>query len=323
MEKFQDDSIIVYRISVRELPAKLHFFLYPLVVFELLKIEREVKPDIIHAHVFTAGILSIILGKLRKKPVMLTEHMKFQKRFEKRLSDKLRVFLGKVVLSSADAVVVPSNFFKRYLLNLGVSNKIFVIPNAVNTESFRRGNNAGHKTRGIFVGWLDPIKGVDKLLKAVKNLRPDLNDFHLLLVGGGSRFSYYKKLSEDYGLSDVVEFLGSKKREEVSKILPETDFLILPSLWEVFGVVVIEAMACGKPVIVSDKGQKEIVVRKTGIVVDVTDEKAFEQAIEWMIDNHRKFPSSFIRKYVKNKFSFPNIGRRYFELYQRVVFGEL
>ncbi len=324
VKKFRDNGILVYRISVKKLPVKLHVFLYPVVIFSLLKIERAVKPDIIHAHVFTAGVFSVLIGKLRKKPVLLTEHMKFQKKFKKGLLDRFREFLGKIVLSNADAVAVPSNFFKKYLTNLGVSNRIFVIPNAVNTEVFRKKDDERKDgTKGIFVGWLDPIKGIDKLLEAVKNLPSNPGGFSLLLVGGGPLVDYYKKLSEKYGLTDRVHFLGSKRRDEISKLLQESDFLILPSLWEVFGVVVIEAMACGKPVIVSDKGQREIVVRKTGIVVDVNDGKSLMEAIKWMIENHRKFPSNFIRNYVVRKFSFSKIGRMYSDLYRKVLSGEV
>ncbi len=322
LEKFRDDGIIVYRITIKELPVKLHVLLYPLILRNLIKIVDEIKPDVLHSHVYTSGIYSIVLGRIRKIPVILTEHMKFQKTINKRFTDKIRKFAAVIILNSAQLVTVSSKFFKDYLRSVGVNNRIEIIQSPVNVDRFNPAegtSSTSDKVKMLFVGWIDPIKGVDILLNSVKNLSSERDDFQLTLVGGGPNLDRYKELCKRKGLDGFVEFTGFKERNDVVRIMQNSDFLILPSLWEVFSMVVVEAMACGKPVVVSNKGQREIVTKKTGVVFDPDEGGSLELALNWMIDNVKKFSARHIRKYVVKKYSHRALGKRFVKLYEEVV----
>ncbi len=321
VSKYAEDGLSVYRISVRHLPLKFHVFLFIAVIGHLLKIEKEVQPDIIHANVYHAGIFSIILGRLRGIPVVLTEHMVFRKGSEGSPLDAVRQFFGRFALNRAHLVTSPSVFFKRHLRGAGISSEIKVVPNAVDTSLFRPVPRRGADTdrvKMLYVGWIDSIKGIDRLLVAIEELLKMRNDFSVQIVGEGGLKEPCIEMCRRKGMDGFVVFLGSKSRDEVIRLMQECDFLVLPSSWEVFGVVVIEAMACGKPVVVSDKGQKEIVVTKAGLVVDAANPGLLAEALNFMIENHRKFPSSFIRKYTSSKYSYEVIGEMLVDVYSRV-----
>ncbi len=319
MEEFEDKKLKVYRINIKSLPGKLHSPLYMGVLLYLLKICREFKPDVIHSHVFTAGLFSVIAGKLTSIPVIQTEHMLFNKGNGDKKVDFIRRFIGRVVLDNTSFVTTPSNFFKRYLKSSGVHNRIKTVPNTVDTDFFRPPNSKEKKgvSSFLFAGWVDPIKGFDVLLSAIKDVSSKRDDFNLIVAGGGRFLEEYKNKSRFDGTYRFVKFLGSQKREKIPHLMQSCDFLVLPSRWEVFGVVVVEALACGKPAIVSDKGQREIINHKTGVVVRSENVQMLSESIEYMIENHRKFPQNYIRKHAL-KYSYESVGKIFAELYREV-----
>lgn len=278
------------------------------------------KPDIIHAHVYTAGVIAVILGKIYKIPVVITEHYTGVANHSLTYIEQIKL---RFAMNNANAIFPVSDG-----LGLAIKNyynvkktKIVTIPNTVNTEFFfspDKRNNQREKKKILTVCILTPQKGINYLLEAVNIVRQERQDFTLDIVGDGPNREEYETLSRNLNLTSVVEFHG--RQPEVASFMKECDFFVQPSLWETFGVVYIEAMACGKPVIASQvTGPLEIINDDVGILVPPRDVKALIKAIEYMLDNYQAYSSDKIAKYAQERFSYEAVGKRLDEVYNNLI----
>lgn len=159
----------------------------------------------------------------------------------------------------------------------------------------------------LFAGRIEPLKGVDTLLRAIALLRDqsatgDLNGFNysnlcVSIIGGdpseqGQRendeMARLYALRQELGLTDLITFLGARDQDTLQYYYAAADCLVMPSHYESFGMVALEAMACGTPVIVSDVGGLSQLVRHnvTGIRVKVKDPAAVADAIQRLLGNN-------------------------------------
>ena len=145
-------------------------------------------------------------------------------------------------------------------------------------NSFKKEHNLEDKPIVLFVGNLIKRKNVDSLLEAKKIAK---TDYYLVIVGDGPLYKQLTKKVNDENIPDVL-FTGS--RNDVENIIPSCDVLILPPFSESFGLVLIEALACGKPVIGSDVGGiVEIITDDVGLLIDPNNINSISGAIDKMI----------------------------------------
>ena len=145
-------------------------------------------------------------------------------------------------------------------------------------DSFKKENKLEDKPIVLFVGNLIKRKNVESLLEAKKVSQ---SDYYLVIVGDGPLFKKLSKKVEEENIHDVI-FTGS--RNEVENIIPSCDVLVLPSYSESFGLVLIEALACGKPVIGSDVGGiTEIINNDVGLLVNPNKVSSIAKAIDTII----------------------------------------
>ena len=117
-----------------------------------------------------------------------------------------------------------------------------------------------------------------------------------------------------------VIFHGTKAKQEVVECMRQCDFLVSPSLFETFGVVIIETLACGKPVIATRSGgPEEILNKETGILVPQKDIDALANAIDYMLSHHGEYSSEKIARYAHEKFSFQAVGHALDEIYRGLL----
>jgi glycosyltransferase involved in cell wall biosynthesis len=140
----------------------------------------------------------------------------------------------------------------------GVSDKAIYIHNGVNMAQFAAVENPGRNSAGrryiLCIASLRPEKGIDVLIRAAKPLLETDESMRLLLAGDGPLREEMETLADSLGIRDEVQFLGTKSRSEVVRLLHECDVLVVPSRAESFGLVVIEALACKKPVVAAAVG---------------------------------------------------------------------
>ncbi|MBA7507588.1 D-inositol-3-phosphate glycosyltransferase [subsurface metagenome] len=301
--------------------------LYYWIIFTTFRklMKEGYKPDIIHAHVFTAGVPAVILGKLYRIPVIITEHytgfLMHLLTTSERMKARFAMGRAKLILPVSDDL---RGAIESYY---GIKHKFLVVPNIVNTKVFYPPNyqvkKARHdKKRMLLVAQLLPKKNIPHLLMVLSQVKDRRQDFLLDIVGDdGPKRGEYEKLAINLGLADIVKFHGVQLK--VASFMRGCDFFILPSLYETFGVVYIEAMACGKPVIATNAGgSREIVNEKVGILVPPDDAEALSKAIEYMLDNYQNYSPEEITQYARERFSYEVVGKILDEVYKEVALSK-
>ena len=246
--------------------------------------------DIIHGHyLFPAGAAAVEVGKERGIKTYVTAHGSDM--FELYKKQPLMRSTLKKVLKDADVVLAVSNALRHEIIATGVqgiSNKTKLCWNSVDVDkfslnkndSFKKENKLEDKPIVLFIGNLIKRKNVDSLLEAKKITS---SDYYLVIVGDGPQFKKLTKKVEDENIRDVI-FTGS--RNDVENIIPSCDVLVLPSFSESFGLVLIEALACGKPVIGSNVGGiTEIINDDVGLLVDPNKVSSIAGAIDKVISD--------------------------------------
>lgn len=252
-------------------------------------IEKE-DIDIIHGHyLFPAGAAAVEVGKEHGIKTYVTAHGSDM--FELYKNQPLMRSTIRKVLEGADGVFAVSNALRHEIIAtgvVGISNKTKLSWNSVDinkfsnksNDSFKREYKLEDKPIVLFVGNLIKRKNVDSLLEAKKIAD---SDYYLVVVGDGPLFKNLRKKVEEENIPDVI-FTGA--RDDVENIIPSCDFLILPSFSESFGLVLIEALACGKPVIGSDVGGIiEIINDDVGRLVDPTNVTSISNAIDTLVND--------------------------------------
>jgi len=158
--------------------------------------------------------------------------------------------------------------------------RIGVVPCGVNLELFQPVDKEiakqylgfGKNKIILFVGRIDPLKGIDRLIKAMPYL-PNTQGIRLVIIGGGEHSQHeieqLQKLSCDLHIQDSVTFLGLIKHEQLPYFYSAADACVIPSYYESFGLVALESLACGTPVVATDVGDLKSVIRQgeTGYVI--------------------------------------------------------
>jgi glycosyltransferase involved in cell wall biosynthesis len=246
--------------------------------------------DIIHGHyLFPAGAAAVEVGNAHNIKTYVTAHGSDM--FELYKTQPLMRSTIRKVLEHADGVFAVSNALKHEIIAtgvVGIADKTKIFWNSVDidkffdraNDSFKNEFNLKDKPIVLFVGNLIKRKNVDSLLEAKKIAH---SDYYLVIVGDGPLYKKLKKKTEEDNIRDVI-FTGA--RNDVENIIPSCDFLVLPSFSESFGLVLIEALACGKPVIGSDVGGiTEIITEDVGMFLNPNKVSSIAMAIDKLVND--------------------------------------
>lgn len=280
------------------------------------------KPDIIHAHVFSAGAPAVILGRIFKIPVVITEHWSG---FPRHLLGKTDILKARFAMNRAKIVLPVSKSLEKAIKSYGIKNVFKVVPNVVDTKIFypslKKDMNKIKKL--LLVALLLPIKGIPYLLQALAQLKQKRQDFILDVVGDGPDREEYEKLAKELKLNNVVKFHGLKTKLEIAEFMRNSNFFVLPSLWETLSCVLIEAMASGLPIIASNVGGiPEILNKDIGILVKPKDIDELIKAVDYMLDYYQDYSSDKISQYAKERFSYESVGKVLTEVYEEIIYGK-
>lgn len=173
----------------------------------------------------------------------------------------------------------------------------------------------------IFVGTLEPRKNVPTLLKALRQLRNRGFDIHLAIVGRkGWLYEEVFSTLTDLSLADYVHFLENVSNEDLARLYNAARCLALPSHYEGFGLPPLEAMACGTPVVVSDRASLPEVVGEAGLLVAPDAPEALSEALGRVIDDSELRSSLRQRGLVRaGEFSWARAAHQTMEIYEQVL----
>lgn len=263
------------------------------------------KPDLIHAQVvLPGGLAAVRLGKQHEIPVVLTEHTS---PFSAHLKTApLRCWV-KETLAHVDCVIAVSPALAQQIQSFDKNFEIHIVGNLINTDFFVPVKTERHnltKTHFLSVGLLTPQKGINFLLQAAAQLlQRGLTAFELIIGSDGPERPQLERLAQSLGLNGHCHFTGMLTREQVKHRMQQCDVFVLPSLHETFGLVLAEAMACGKPAIATRCGGPEFVVTPdTGILVEAANPEALANAMANFIEKRSPFDVQKVRQSVVERF---------------------
>jgi len=328
----------------RSVVGRKTFFITPKIITSLKKNIKEF--DIIHLHdvrTFQA-IITYLFAKAKKIPYVFQSHGAFFHPLPTSKVNKIgRLFLDKIIseriVKKAKKIITTSGIESKIYHEWGVSkDKIIKIPNGIDLSQYKKLPPSGSfkKKYGIednkkvilYLARVHRSKGPDILVKSFALLMKERNlkDIILVMIGPDDGFlSTVKSLITRLGLNSNVMITGPVPKEDKIAAYVDAKIYVLPSRYEPFGISLLEAYACGVPVVASRTGgPSELVIDGvTGILFKPCDIKQLERAISTLLENDKTDEMGFqAKRYVEENFSIEKVVDRLESLYSDVVFNK-
>ncbi len=281
-------------------------------------VKEHGKPDLVHAHFWDIASYVGAYCKKREVPFVITEHSSLVNKpiLEQKFANRLKGIYG----NASALIAVGSALAKNMQKHTGAS--AIIVHNIVDVSGFsvREEGAATDKATFISAGNLVKSKGFDITLKAFAKCKERFGDARLIIMGGGVEEENLKALAKTLGVTDSVTFTGKYQRGDFAQALKGSDVFVLASRSETFGVVYVEAMAAGLPVIATRCGGPEDFVDETnGVLVDVDDVEQLAQAMERIYLDKKAYDNKKIRERTVGKFAPQSIAERLTKTYQEIV----
>lgn len=287
--------------------------LYPYVI------ETFGRPDIIHAHFLNYGVISVKLAKEKNIPLVITEHSSYLN------TDKhSRKIIKRVdkAYSGSDAIISVSDSLNRIIKDkLGYDS---IVINNIAGVKIDISEKVKHPVREGFsfatAGNLIKGKGFDILIDAFVEVVKKYPNTSLTIYGDGPLRKRLIDQVKSKNLDNNIDFYGSYKKDEIDVLFCSADAFVLASRAETFGVVYIEAMSSGLPVIATKcGGPEDFINNKNGYLVDKEDSVQLSDAMVRMIENIDDFDRKYIKQFVEKNFSPKVIATKIKKVYDHIL----
>jgi D-inositol-3-phosphate glycosyltransferase len=277
---------------------------------------KEIEYDLIHCHYWLSGLAGLSLRETWNLPLIQMFHTlaimkdRVARSVEEEPTD-LRLESEARLLQSADRVVAatPAEVAQIQWLYREDTSRVVVIPPGVDTSRFYPISDDEakeyigvpcHDRMLLFVGRIEPLKGIDTLIEAVGILHKegvlDRHPFCLAVIGGDTQSSREQMsaemerlhaMRESLEILDLITFLGKRDQDTLPYYYSAAEAVVVPSHYESFGLVALEAMACGTPVVASETGGLAFLVRdgETGFHVPTADPEALAEKLRLIIQD--------------------------------------
>jgi glycosyltransferase involved in cell wall biosynthesis len=275
-------------------------------------------PDVIHVHRYEAGLLAVKIKKSYKIPYVVTEH---SSRFLYETMSKKEISIARKVFWNANVCIAVSKNLADKLKEI-YEVSFQYLPNVVDTSFFKKKNELTKNTLFSFftAGALDVNKNHKMLIDAFYLFHQKHPNSLLFIAGEGPLKSSLTIQIEKLGLVESVELLGKLDRERMVEYNNKSHVFVLPSLKETFGVVLIEAMSTGLPVIALNSGGPSSIITSTqlGEICEVNSE-ALSNAMNKVYINFEMYSSDYIVNYVNENFSKEKVISKLIKIYDQII----
>ncbi len=239
---------------------------------------RKIKPDIFHAQSLLCGIPALATKNFLKIPYVI-----WGQGSDIYLPGRFTRITSKPILQNADAVLALTENMKQKMREI-YDREISIVPNGIDLERFKISPESKKKDSTktiIFVGRLHPVKGVQYLIEAMAIVHQESPEVKLILVGDGEERELLENLTDSLGIRECVEFAGRVPHERVQDYMNQAEVFVLPSLSEGFPVTILEAMACGLPIVATQVGGVPDVIKNgvNGYLVKAKDPNETVEAL--------------------------------------------
>jgi hypothetical protein len=293
------------------------------------EIHKSFKFDIIHSHTaLPDGYAGMFLAKKYKKPLIVTTHgQDFQQTIYK--NKKCKKNIERVINFSKKTIVVSNKLKKIGEKELKIKpQKFAVIPNGINIKDIYLNKsilNKKYKNKKIIlsVSNLIKIKGIDYNLRAIAKVKEKHPKIIYLIIGDGPERNFLENLAKQLNIENLVKFLGLLPHKKTMEYFSVCDIFSLPSWNEGFGVVYLEAMASGKPIIACmDQGIDDIIEnKKNGLLVNPKSEYNLFQKMDFLLSNPfwTKKIGKQAKKTVEKNYTWNHVVKNIIEVYQETL----
>jgi len=283
--------------------------------------------ELVHAHfTYPDGVVAARLGRRYGVPVVITEQNPWRPWMDRYPSVRRRAIWA--AHQSAAEIAISRAVRESIESYTGDLQHLTVIPDGVDASVFRLPEAGEKRARDqiLFVGAIRPVKGVDILLQALRVLARRGRKVNLLLIGEAYYGRYrqeesrLRKLSAELNLQDRVTFAGKQPFAELVRQMQRSAALILPSRAESLGMVLVEALACGTPVVATRcGGPEDIVNEQVGILVPPEDPEALANGIEHVLDHQGDYDPVKLRAHALENFGLESVGARLADVYHKAM----
>lgn len=306
---------------------------------KVAEISQNVEFDIIHIHDWLTAPAGISSRHYLNKPLVSTVHSTENGRTQGLHSRDSHLIDGLEwwMTYEAKRVIICSSSMKGELEHhfRVPSDKIAVIPNAIDIsrytrhidqESVKRHYGIGpYEKMVLFVGRLVPQKGVEYLVKAAPHIVQQHSEVRILITGDGWSKNYLENLARSTGHGDRIRFLGFVSDSQLVELTMSADALVIPSVYEPFGIVALEGMAAGVPVVAANVGGlSEIVERdRTGVSVYTKNPESIAWGVNKVLSDpgYSKWLIQNAKKKVEEVYSWQAVAKRTVEVYEEACTG--
>ena len=307
-----------YKKQINALLKPIYYLLwFKKTVQQIRALNKQV--DIIHAHgAILNGTVAFLLSKQLKVPFVISEHTG---PFSKISNSFVKKRWAKYILNRADKVFAVSSHLKSEMVKMGIRDEnITVSFNPVDTNLFQCKSNTVEVKNILFVSRLEPFKGGLRTLKAFHKVRKKNAGWCLTICGEGPEKEEIIKYVQAFKLKDCVTIKGVLTKPEYVRELHQASFLVFPSLHESFGLIPVEAMTCGLPVITTNTtAMPEYINEQNGVLLNTSSVDEISQAINAMINNLSTYKSVTISENMNARFGIDNFGKMLVKIYQSVL----
>lgn len=307
-----------------------------------LNIVQEVKEiglDIIHSHSpFLMGWLARYVAYRLNIPLVFTYHTLYEEYVHyaplgRKLARRLAIKYSKDYCQSCDQIITPSRFVEEKLRSYNITTPLKTISTGIDMGPYQERNGLTIRERYdieddekvlLFVGRLGQEKNVSFLIKAFKIVNDSLPNTRLLIVGDGPERGKLEEMGRNLNLGQKVIFAGFQKPEQVVDFYLTSDLFVFPSMTETQGLVTLEAMAGGLPVVaVNAAGSTSMVDDGLNGMLTKPDIHHFSRAIIELV-THKKRYHLFMKNSLKKaeEYSIDNMADKLIELYEELLYNK-
>ncbi|MHA1596623.1 MAG: glycosyltransferase [Candidatus Asgardarchaeia archaeon] len=311
-----------------------------LYALNLMRVVEENKIDLIHSHfAYQEGLVGLLAKRRCKKPLIVSVHgfdilcepsvgygIRLSRRYDR---------IVKFVLERADAIIAASTAtFDEARSIVSDEGKVHLIFNGVDVERFnpmldgsfiKKSLGIENKKVVFTLKGHKPVYGIEYLIRAIPIVVKERDDVVFVIGGDGPLRDFHEDLSSKLGVRDKVIFVGRIPHDEAPYYISMSNVVVVPSIQEAFGLIVSEAMACGKPVVGSDVGgiRDQIINGYDGFLVSPKSPDEIAERILWLLENpdEAKKMGQRGREIVERKFDVSKRVDKVLKLYRKLVKG--
>ena len=313
MEQYNDENIKVYHYSFPCGPIPIVLDILYIIIMQMVLeayLKKEKNTDVIHGHFYINAFGAKRIKKKYQIKYVLTEHS--SELYKTRIS-MLHKWIMINAYNNVDSLICVSEALKKQMSQY-TKREMYVLPNVLPRNFYYSVEQKKNEFVYLYIGHIIKEKGIKLLIQSYEKVQEKLSNTKLIIVGNGCLKKELETIVNEKKLN--VEFLGEIKHDNIPSICQKSDCFVMPSEKETFGVVYIEAMACGLPVIATKcGGPEEFVNEQNGVLVAINSQEELINEMITMYNRYSSYNKKEISENILKQYGVESQGIRLMNIY--------